>query len=79
MENLATVLLAVLFNLTVWAWPFSEETIGSRLWTFEVSNGEATVHGVEPAEGALVIPKTLGGVHGGIPLFFSVRGIVATR
>ena len=61
MRNLVTVLFAVLFNLTAWSWPFAEETVGGRLWRYEISNGEATVYGVDPAEGALVIPGVLGG------------------
>ena len=60
MRNLIIAFLFEVVGSAVWAWPFAEETVESHLWTFEVSNGEATVHGVEPAEGALVIPKTLG-------------------
>ena len=60
MKNLAIILLLEVVSSAAWAWPFAEETVGSRLWTYEISDGEATVHGVEPAEGALVIPKTLG-------------------
>ncbi len=42
--------------------PEESETVAGVTWTYTVSGGRATVTGADPAEGALTVPSTLGGL-----------------